>query len=471
MRWVAVGGFVVGLLYYFQVVREPKDIERVARFVTLDVLWLVHVARFPAAMAAADGDASLRAVMLLLVKILLALVPVAVYIARGRRWRWRVLGIAVAIAIVLMGPAYLRACPQTSHWIALVLLAAVAAVVVRYPYQGWAVVLPLTVLLAVPALVHNLADWQGEARLRERCAANDGERPTNLDGVPLGPYYCGVHLFPPDWVLVTGDIPNSRLGSWWVREVGGAFSIAGPSAAKGNAWTSCRLNGGRWMANPRSLIEVKPPTDGEEVLRSVFMPTLGMDTPDTACDETSGTVYASDLFDGRLLQFSPATDEQAHRRPDWVSERGGLMHIRKLDRRLVVLDIQNLIVYALDEARALQRMPAAIASSSLALCQRDGTVAIPDMAGRLRVFAMNAGGTYEFDWGLDLITPRHATFSDDCALIAVTSADDEHVWIVDRESRKIVKTFRIGPAIRAVVFRGPRELAVTDACTLSVLRF
>ena len=84
---------------------------------------------------------------------------------------------------------------------------------------------------------------------------------------------------------------------------------------------------------------------------------------------------------------------------------------------------------------------------------------------------MNAEGGYEFAWGLDLFAPRAAEFSPDCRFLGITSADDEHVWIVERESHQILRTFRIGPAIRGAAFIGPRELAVADACTITLLRF
>jgi hypothetical protein len=45
------------------------------------------------------------------------------------------------------------------------------------------------------------------------------------------------------------------------------------------------------------------------------------------------------------------------------------------------------------------------------------------------------------------------------------------VWVIDRGTRRVVKTFELGPAIRGAAFIGPRELAVADACTVSVLRF
>jgi hypothetical protein len=298
----------------------------------------------------------------------------------------------------------------------------------------------------------------------------------------LVPRYYGVHFFPPDWILLTGEtpedglfmsIPHAGRGSWWLRkELDGTLSFAGPSNATGNIWTSCRLNGDGWFVRAGRFMQVRPPdANGEEMVRSIPFPMPGFDAPDTACDKRTGNVYASDLLDGRLVELSARTGGRPERRDDSVSVRGGVMSMRESDGRLVILDFQDLVVYALGEARTLHRTPAAIASSALTMCQSDGAVAVPDLAGRLRVFRMNSDGGYEFDWGLQLFAPRFAQFSPDCDFLGVTSADDRHVWIIERDSRQITKTFRLGPAVRGAAFVGPREFAVADACTVSLLRF
>jgi hypothetical protein len=442
-------------------------------------LFALHAIELPARLWAVDGPATLRLSLSYLGKLLLALAPTAMLIRCAPKWR---IAGCVFGALTLAGSiSFVRACPSFGHWVVLASLSALGVLLVRHPFGRWAVGLPLIVLLVVPASQHGSALGRGED-LVARCAANDGERPTNLQASQLVPRYYGIHFLPPDRILLTGEtsedgrfmnIPHGGQGSWWLRKSPeGRLAFAGRSQANGNVWTSCRLAGEIWFVRAGYFMEVQPPgADGPERVRPIPFPMVGFDAPDIACDDRTGTLYASDLLDGRLVEFSPRTGEQPHRRPDSVSVRGGLMSIREGDGRLVMLDFQDLVVYALDESRVVRTTPAAIASSSLALCQADGAVAVPDLAGRLRVFRMDDDGGYAFDWGLDLFAPRAAAFSPDCAFIGVTSADDRHVWVIDRGTRRVVKTFELGPAIRGAAFIGPRELAVADACTVSVLRF
>jgi hypothetical protein len=442
-------------------------------------LFAVAALRFPASMWQADGGATLLASLSYFGKLALALAPAAMLVQCAPRWG--ILAVLYAGGVLAASVSFVRACPSAGHWVALCLLSASGVVLVRRRFQRWAVALPMIVLLAMPAIRHGSA-WQKGERLAARCAANDGERATNLKPDQLVPRYYGVHFFPPDWILLTGEtpedgrfmnLPHDGRGSWWLRrEADGRLSFAAASKATGNIWTSCRLGDDGWFIRAGRFMHVRPPgADGQETVRTIAAPIGGFDAPDTACDERSGNVYASDLHDGRLVELRTRSEEAPRRRADSVSVRGGLMSMRESDGRLIMLDFQNLVVYAPDEARVLHATPAAVASSALTLCAADGAVAVPDLAGRLRVFRMKADGGYEFDWGIALFAPRFAEFSPDCAFLGVTSADDRHVWIVERATRRIVDTFELGPAIRGAAFIGPRELAVADACTLSVLRF
>jgi hypothetical protein len=442
-------------------------------------LFAVHALQFPFSMWKVDGPATLLLSLSYAGKLLLALAPTAMLIAGAPRWR--ILACVFAGLVLAASVAFVRACPSVGHWVALVLLSGLGVVLVRHRFQRWAVGLPLIVLLAVPASRHGNT-WGGGTDLAARCAANDGQRPTNVEASQFVARYYGVHFFPPDWILLTGEtpadgrfmnLPHGGQGSWWLRkQADGRLSIEGRSQATGNIWTSCLLGGDGWFVRAGRFMYVRPPgADGGETVRSIPFRLGGFDAPDTACDERTGSVYASDLLDGRLVELSPRTGGKPERRADSVSVRGGILSMRESDGRLVMLDFQDLVVYAPEESRVLERTPAAIASSSLTLCQSDGAVAVPDLAGRLRVFRMNADGGYDFDWGVPLFAPRAAEFSPDCAFLGVTSADDRHVWIIERDSRKVVRTFNLGPAIRGAAFVGPRELVVADACTASVLRF
>jgi hypothetical protein len=467
----------LAVLLFLDLLGDPERAAKYARVLMLWALWAVHAARFAHSMWNVDGRATLLIWLAFMAKILLALPPMGMFI-----WcapRWRLLGLLGAGCILFAAPAYLRACPTLWHWAALCLLSGLGVFLVRYRYLRWSVALPMIVLLGIPSMHHNV-DWTRTA-LAERCSRNDGQRPANLDVDQVGPYYYGVHLFPQNWILLMGQssnegrfmgIPHEGRSSWWLRrKPDGTLFFESQSEVTGNTWNSCLLGEDAWMIRAGFLQQVRPPTDGHEVVRRFPFHMLGFDAADTACDERSQTVFASDLFDGRLFEYSPAKGGTVERRADSVSERGGLMMVRKTDGRLVILDIQNLIVYAPDESRVLQRIPAAMASTSLSLCQADGAVAVPDLAGRLRVFRVDADGHYEFDWGIDLIAPRLVRFSPDCNFLGVTSGDDRHVWIIKRASRQIIKTFNLGPAIRGAAFTGPRDLAVADACTISLLRF
>ncbi len=449
------------------------------RIIVQWALFALHALEFPAKMWGVDGPATLRLSLSYLGKLLLALAPAAMLIRCAPKWRIAACAFA---ALTLAGSvSFVRACPSLGYWFALALLSALGVVLVRYRLGRWTVGLPMIVLLAVPASQHGSAWGTGED-LAARCAANDGQRPTNLQASQLVSRYYGVHVFPPDWILLTGEtaedgrfmnIPHGGQGSWWLRKgPDGQLVFVGPSRANGNLWRGCLLGGDMWFVRVGHLMQVRPPgADGRESVRSFPFDMVGFDAPGTACDERTGSVYASDLLDGRLFEMSPRTGGQPQRRPDAVSVRGGLLSMRQRDGRLVMLDFQDLVVYALDESRVVRTTPAAIASSSLTLCQSDGAVAVPDLAGRLRVFRMDADGGYTFDWGVSLFAPRTAAFSPDCAFIGVTSGDDRHVWIIERASRRIIETFAVGPTIRGVAFIGPRELAVADACTVTVLRF
>lgn len=442
-------------------------------------LFALGALRFPLAIWHADGPATVLTTATYLAKLFLALAPTLVVIRAVPTWR---IGACLfAMVVVAISVSFVRACPAAWQWIALVILSGAGCVLVRYRFQRWAVGLPLLVLVVLPAAQHGSA-WNEGPALVARCAANDGQRPINLDASHLTPRYYGVHPFPPDWILLTGEtpqdgqfmgLPHGGRGSWWLRrDADGHLIIDSPSSATGNIWTGCRLGDDGWLIRAGMFMQIRPPgPDGRESVRRLPVTIAGFDAPDTACDPRTGTVYASDLLDGRLTELTPASGNPPRRRQDAVSVRGGLMTVREQDGQLLMLDFQDLIVYDLAAGQVRHHTPAATVSSSLTLCQQDGAVAVPDLAGRLRVFRMDASGGYVLDWAMPLFAPRAAQFSPDCAFLGVTSADDSRVWIIDRATQRIVREYHLGPTIRGAAFTGPRELAVADACTLSLLTF
>ena len=443
------------------------------------ILFATHALGFPLRMWNVDGIPTAVASLFYFAKLALALMPTAMLFWSAPRWR--ILACVFAALVLGASVSFVRACPSLVDWLVLVAASGLAVILVRRRFFRWAVLLPVIVLVVLPAVGHGNSRHFG-AGLAARCAANDGERAANLDPDYFAPRYYGVHFFPPDWILLTGEsaldgkfmnMSHGGQGSWWLHRNGdGKLSFAGRSQATGNIWTSCLLGEDGWFVRAGTFMQVRPPgADGRETVRMVPFPRFGFENPDTACDERTGTVYASDLLDGRLLEISPRTGGQPELRPESLSVRGGLMAMRKTDGMLVMLDFQDLVVYAPDEARVLHKTSAAIASSSLNLCPSTGAAAVPDLAGRLRVFRVTPDGGYEFDWGISLFAPRFARFSPDCTYLAVTSADDRHVWIIENGTGRIVRQFQLGPALRGAAFIGPREVAVADACTVSVLRF
>lgn len=442
-------------------------------------LFAAHALVFPLHMWGIDGVPTLHLFVSFLGKLLLALAPAAMLFLCAPQWR--ILTVLYALLVTAGSVAFARACPSPAHWIALAVCSALGVALVRHRFLRAAVALPLIVLVAVPALRHG-SSWQGGAQLAARCAANDGNPAAGIDESMFVPRYYGVHVVPPDSVLLTGETPedgkflglsHGGTGSWWFHErADGELALLAPSRMNGNIWTSCLLDGDRWIVRAGVLTQLRPPgPDRDEWMRRFPFEMIGFDAPDTACDQRHGRVFASDVLDGRLIELSPQTGMQPRRRADSLSVRGGPMAMRESDGRLVMLDFQEIVVYDPDAHRVIGRTPAAFASSSLTLCQSDGRVAVPDLAGRLRIFRPKADGAYEFERGIPLFAPRFARFSPDCSYLGVTSGDDEHVWIVDSATGRILHTFRRGPGLRGADFIGPRALAVADACTISVLRF
>lgn len=471
--WILQGLFV---LYSFPTLFEPDFWNTLGAW----WYWASRALLFPFSMAMMDGDAAQRDTLLLVAKVLAAALPMLSVLLTARRWPiFATFGLFV---VTFLAPTYLRACPTAAHWVALGLLCVTGTFLASRPWGRWGVLLPHLVLSVLPWIRHEpgLIGWWG---LEARCEQNDGVAPVNLDPSKLGSRYYGIFPIPPDWVLVMGEdpghgsflgIPQRGAGSWWLRRgEDGSLRFHRASGADGNVWTSCQLDGALWIAKNGNLMEVRPPgEDGQESVVNHSYPMAGFDSPGSACDEASGTVFVSVLGDGHLRELRLRNgDGQIRIREDSLSPMGGFLLVRQKDARLLSLDVGDLMVYDIAGARVLERLPVAIASSSHSLCEADGALAIADLGGRLRLFRLNQEGRYEFDWGLDLHAPRTLRFSPDCRHIGVLSSDDERVWIVERDSRQVVRTFRRGPALRGAEFLGPRELAVADACSVSVLHF
>ncbi|APR79842.1 Hypothetical protein A7982_05189 [Minicystis rosea] len=428
------------------------------------------------ALHAVDGPATLRTIAAALAKLLLGWAP-AIVLARSvpERRIWVVLG---GLYTLPMLPFTLRACPTPAHWIALVALSVAGMLLVRRRFLRVLALLPLIELIFVPYLSHGWdLVWKGP-RLEARCAHNDGRRPTNLTPEKLAPAYFGIHTLADGSLLLTGEgVDDGRLfgvvgggtsqtGSWLLRHHGDALEIAGPAEIRGNLWNSCTLKGETWLPRAGRILGITPGA-GAPTVRTIRIPMEGFDAAGIACDPRSGKVLVMEALYGYIWEVSP--DTGALERGAVSTGVGGLMKFRPSDGQLVIMQPNSLSVYAPAERRVVHRIRSGIAQMGFDICPLDGSLVTADFAGRVRVFSEDATDGYRFSWGVSLFAPRRVAFSPDCTRIAVTSGDDEHVWIIDRAQRQVDITYSVGPSIRGIAFLSNDDVGVADACTVTSL--
>lgn len=195
----------------------------------------------------------------------------------------------------------------------------------------------------------------------------------------------------------------------------------------------------------------------------VDIPSEDMDFLDATCDPERGLVYVTEYLEGGIWEIDPKTRETKRY---WVG--GGMLMPRwRSDGKLIVTNNGWLSVIEPSDFRVVERRPVALASLSTDVCERDGSIAVTDVTGRMRVFEIDESGKYQFAWGIHIFAPRRAAFSEDCSRIAVTSADDRRLFIVDADKKQIVDIFEVGPALREVVATGPREFSASDVCSMT----
>jgi hypothetical protein len=292
--------------------------------------------------------------------------------------------------------------------------------------------------------------------------------------------YHGITAYGDDLVFLAGEGPEDggmrgnsggrRVGSWWLRRKDGGYEIELPSMATGNLWRGCLIDDTIWMVRARLAVGVKRlPVGGATHERVLVLPipSQDMDLIDTACDPAGRRIFVTEYLAGGLWEVP--IDGAAPRRH---AIGGGMLIPRwRFDSRLVLGHSGALVVFDPDEDRVLESVPSGLANLGLDLCRRDGAAAVADTTGRLRVFALDRDGHYRFAWGVSVFAPRRVAYSPDCSRIAVTSADDHRVFVIDAEQRRVVDVFRAGPALREVAPTGPREFSVSDVCSMTTYRW
>jgi hypothetical protein len=312
-----------------------------------------------------------------------------------------------------------------------------------------------------------------EALLAE-CGHRGGSRPRNLTADRLMPYH-SITALGDDLVLLTAEGPEDgamrgrtggrRVGSWWLRRDNGTFTFEKPSDANGNLWRGCKLDGAIWMGRANMIVGVRRLPDGDPQHEQVYrlrIPSADVDFGETACLPDRKRVYVGEASLGGLWEV----------RPDGIEPRrhqiGGVLVLPEArpDGRLVITTTASLMTFAPGEDRVVDRTTAGLIIAGYDVCPVDGSVAVADLAGRVRVFHESPEG-YRFAWGVSLFAPRRVAYSRDCSRMAVSSADDRRVFVVDTATHQVVEVIQAGPALRDVAATGPREFAVADVCSMT----
>jgi hypothetical protein len=403
-------------------------------------------------------------------KLLIATIPA---LALARRWRgWERLRLLWLPFAYVLWP--LVAASSATLLIGLSLL---TLWLVRFRWLQWTVLLPFVAICA-PVPSHQFAFVWSRDALIERCAGNSGRRPINLRPQQITPGYMGVTQLRPDEVLLPGPFPppgpdgETLGGSWWLRRAGSDWKIESPSKVNYTFWSGCLIGDEMWLNRPNFVMGVRrDAATGEETVRKIEIPVLATDVGEIVCLPDADQVLSTEALNGSGI-WQVATKTDAVRR--LAHDVGGLGAIARRGPRgqLIVANGTDLMVYSLEREQVVDTTPGGVQMfGGLAVCPLNWEAAAVDVAGRLRFFKPDAQGHYRFDSGISLRAPRAVAYSPDCQHVAVTSWDDETVWLVERDPLRTLATYRVGPALRGITFLGRRELAIVDACTMSDVVF
>ena len=379
-----------------------------------------------------------------------------------------------SLVLVVLLPVSMFAASTLAGWITLCVVSVVSTWAVRFAPLRWLVAAPLIALVASPPVLHHHPDVSNAlvpADGRDaRCAEADG-RALTPPAVGSSHYsYYAVTRVTKDLFLLTGEGNES---SWWLtRSVDGALHLGPRSEASGNLWKGCALANGVWFTKVDSFIRVTPPGPNGEPPESVTVlettgPTAGRDFDfvGVGCDPERGRAWFGEVSQQGVWEV------QGDSAPVRF-EVGGYILLPALlpDGRLVVGSTSHFRLVDADGRGVVSSVPSALASNGLDVCAGDGSIAVSDLAGRVRVFRPDAEGSYRFEWGRNLTAPRRVAFSPDCEQLAVTSGDDHTVWVLDTASHEVRCTYHVGPALRDVTYLDERSFVVTDVCGVVELR-
>jgi hypothetical protein len=428
-------------------------------------------------------------------KLGLAWIPALLW-ARRVRWRHGPWLVIIAVAMLLVSALSWRSYLRVSRWILLAATSGIAFACVRRR-RFWPAVLAPFLVLAEPNWMRTplAALIWGEAQLADACRSNDGARPANATDDLNGIYY-GVTKVDDEHVFVSGhrlfgEVPAILHACLWAARQGEAFTVEHFSAMLAHRmvqhagwsnpfvwvetdrlWNTCVLDDYVFVADHRDVMGVRYLGPGSRMFEKLVSvdPAVArapLDSLSLGCDASRHTLLMGDEVNGQVHEWSP-TDRTMR---DFAFDGARLEPLPLKDGRLVVVDQTRLTLFDRDRAQVLQQLTAGAEIVNARLCESDGAVATADALGRLREFKPDSSGQYRFAWGLSLPAPAHLAWSPDCTHLAVASDDGSSVFIVDRETRTVGRTFHVGPGLGSVAFMGPKELVAADSCTLEDLRF
>jgi hypothetical protein len=433
-----------------------------------------------------DFAATAWLLLLAFAKLALAAFPSVMLIRSAPRHRRAWLVPVIGLLFIPSVPLSIMACATVWGWLALAAASGVALALMRVRFLRWAAVLPFAMFWQV-IVSHGALGWAqigtDDATFREQlladCARRPGLRPSNLTADLLMPYH-GIIPFGDDLVLLTGEGANDGgmrgrtggrpAGSWWLHRRDGVFEFAERSEATGNLWRGCALDGTMWIARANHIVGAKrlpPGTGAHETIQRLRLPSSDMDFGETACDPHRGRVYVTEALQGGMWAITPGGAEPVRHQVGGI----WLLPERRFDGRIVLTNTASLLVFSPDDDRIVEDRAAGFAILGFDMCAADGAVAVADTMGRLRIFEMDPAGGYRFAWGVSMFAPRRVAYSPDCSRIAVTSADDHSVFVVDRAARRIVDTLHGGPALREVAATAEREFSIADICSMTSFRW
>jgi hypothetical protein len=224
-----------------------------------------------------------------------------------------------------------------------------------------------------------------------------------------------------------------------------------------------------WLVKRHRFFQVERLADGERVSETASPDPPGVtefDFAEPACDAAKQRVFATELVSGGVRELS-LRDGTIQRH-----QIGGfnLQLMLRSDGLLVGIDTARLIVFDPDKDEVKHVRAAGLGVMGIDVCLSDDAVAVADMTGRVRLFERGTAGDYVLRGSRFVSAPRRIVFSPDCQVIAVTSADDRHVYALRRADLSTIHRFSVGPSLRDIAFTGPREVAVADACSATFLQ-